>query len=49
MEGLEAKAPTVKCAYLALNQADKAPAYPTPAVIHLVLTVTPCYLFLLIS
>jgi hypothetical protein len=45
---LEAIAPTVKWGYLDLNQADKAPGYDPPTVIHLLSYVTPCNLFDLI-
>lgn len=38
----EARAPTVKCGYLYLNQADKPPGYDPPIVIHGISLVTPC-------
>lgn len=34
MTALDARAPTVKWGYLYLNQADKAPGYDPPTVIH---------------
>jgi hypothetical protein len=44
MTALEAIAPTVKCGNLDLNQADNAPGYDPPTVIHL-FDPTPCIFF----
>jgi hypothetical protein len=44
MTPLEAIAPTVKCGYLDLNQAERAPGYDPPIVIHLLVFLMLCKL-----
>jgi hypothetical protein len=46
---LDAKFPTVKCGYLNLNQADRAPGYEPPTAIHGIFAFTPCFCYFLIE